>query len=156
MREIRPTDEVEDGGGCTNGVAAASYEGGGQDGGRGAAVTSEDDAGGEAGGEAEEEVGGEAGREVGGEAGAESLGKRCRVNRNEPNTWDWPSNEINGIVQVGGVGQSSFLWFVRTRPNVIAAFARIWGVAGEFAAHLRNSVPARAPMCKLTVLARVM
>ena len=53
--------------------------------------------------------------------------KRVRVSRHDPRTWDWTANPINGILGVGGIGQSPFLWHVRTRPRVVEAFARVWG-----------------------------
>lgn len=53
-----------------------------------------------------------------------------QVDRASPRTWDWPSNPINGIIGGAPLGQSGFLWHVRTRPAVVKAFARVWGVAG--------------------------
>lgn len=54
--------------------------------------------------------------------------RRQRVSRHDPSTWHWDANEVNGVVLAGGIGQSAFLWHVRTQPNVLAAFAHLWGV----------------------------
>jgi len=40
---------------------------------------------------------------------------------------DWVSDPSNGITTSYGVGHSDFMWFVRTRPKVMKAFAHIWG-----------------------------
>jgi len=53
-----------------------------------------------------------------------------RVRRDEPETWgcNWPGESQNGIINCGGIGQSPFMWYVRTRPRVLEAFASVWGV----------------------------
>ena len=52
--------------------------------------------------------------EAGDDAGAGA------VRRDDVTTWHWVTNPINGLLGVGGIGQSDFLWFVRTRPRVLA------------------------------------
>ena len=36
-----------------------------------------------------------------------------------------------GILPWFGVGQSEFMWFVRTRPRVAAAFRQVWRVTAD-------------------------
>jgi len=50
------------------------------------------------------------------------------IDRNDISTWNnqWPDPFGKGIIAGDGVGQSSFLWFVRAIPNVQKIFASIW------------------------------
>lgn len=50
--------------------------------------------------------------------------------RADPSTWEdhnFPASPTTGIIGGQGIGQSDFLWFLRTRPRVRDAFARLWG-----------------------------
>jgi len=52
--------------------------------------------------------------------------------RDNVETWNhkkWPANPKNGIIQDYGIGQSAFLWFVRSRPLVKKVFSEIWGTS---------------------------
>eukprot|EP00442_Polarella_glacialis_P027636 CAMPEP_0115069976 /NCGR_PEP_ID=MMETSP0227-20121206/12853_1 /TAXON_ID=89957 /ORGANISM="Polarella glacialis, Strain CCMP 1383" /LENGTH=407 /DNA_ID=CAMNT_0002456431 /DNA_START=33 /DNA_END=1256 /DNA_ORIENTATION=+ len=54
--------------------------------------------------------------------------------RQDPNSWTDEGlagigSVQNGIVNGAGVGQSDFLWFLRTRPLVRQAFERIWSTS---------------------------
>jgi len=54
-----------------------------------------------------------------------------QVRRDSTESWGgsaWCGQKGNGITGFSGIGQSEFMWFVRTRPRVLSAFARIWGV----------------------------
>lgn len=57
------------------------------------------------------------------------------VDRNDVNTWGddrWPPCAGDaGILPWFGVGQSPFLWFVRTRPRVAAAYRQAWGLDAD-------------------------
>eukprot|EP00434_Breviolum_minutum_P007609 symbB.v1.2.006717.t1/scaffold402.1/size211320/11 len=56
------------------------------------------------------------------------------VRRDNPLTWqkhNWPGQDDNGIINSGGIGQSEFMWYVRTRPPVMQAFAHVWSVESE-------------------------
>jgi len=56
----------------------------------------------------------------------ESLG--TNINKDNPETWkppNWPP-AIHGIIQHLRVGQEEFVWDVRTNPNVIDVFKKIW------------------------------
>lgn len=51
------------------------------------------------------------------------------VSRDDVSSWsngNWPGDITNGIVADIGIGQSPFLWYLRTLPNVRKAFAGIW------------------------------
>jgi len=39
----------------------------------------------------------------------------------------WLPDESTGICARNGIGQSDFMWYVRTRPKVREAFAEVWG-----------------------------
>ncbi|CAE7532740.1 unnamed protein product [Symbiodinium microadriaticum] len=43
----------------------------------------------------------------------------------------WPGQDYNGLINSGGIGQSDFMWYVRSNPKVIAAFADVWDVDKE-------------------------
>jgi len=49
------------------------------------------------------------------------------IRREDPSTWEdhWPSNS-RGLVRCPGVGQSDFMWYLRTQPRVLEAFANVW------------------------------
>mmetsp|Transcript_26387 Transcript_26387/g.42316 ORF Transcript_26387/g.42316 Transcript_26387/m.42316 type:complete len:584 (-) Transcript_26387:54-1805(-) len=52
--------------------------------------------------------------------------------RHEPDTWDDEGLQnigscMHGIIRRGGIGQSDFMWYLRTLPLVRSTFARIWG-----------------------------
>lgn len=54
------------------------------------------------------------------------------VQRSNPQTWNqkaWPGNSENGLFETDGVGQSVFLWYVRSRPKVVRAFQHVWSLA---------------------------
>ncbi|CAE7549700.1 unnamed protein product [Symbiodinium natans] len=56
------------------------------------------------------------------------------VQRDSPLTWQshlWPGQDYNGLINSGGIGQSDFMWYIRSKPKVIAAFADVWGVDKE-------------------------
>eukprot|EP01113_Clastostelium_recurvatum_P038408 TRINITY_DN574_c0_g1_i2.p1 TRINITY_DN574_c0_g1~~TRINITY_DN574_c0_g1_i2.p1 ORF type:complete len:468 (-),score=77.12 TRINITY_DN574_c0_g1_i2:178-1581(-) len=56
--------------------------------------------------------------------------KRPQIKRTDPNTWIdeyWPADTNVGIMAGHGIGQSPFLWYARTLPNVKRAFANVWG-----------------------------
>eukprot|EP01006_Ploeotia_vitrea_P048044 TRINITY_DN67191_c8_g2_i1.p1 TRINITY_DN67191_c8_g2~~TRINITY_DN67191_c8_g2_i1.p1 ORF type:complete len:384 (-),score=35.62 TRINITY_DN67191_c8_g2_i1:1803-2954(-) len=50
------------------------------------------------------------------------------IRRDSTDTWedDWPAHAQNGIFSGLGIGQSDFMWFIRTRPAVKKAFATVW------------------------------
>ena len=54
----------------------------------------------------------------------------AKINRDDPTTWtddQWPPGVgTTGILAFLGVGQSKFLWFVRTRKAVKKAFRTLW------------------------------
>ena len=54
------------------------------------------------------------------------------VDRGESNTWGddhWPPCAGDaGILPWFGIGQSPFMWFVRTRSRVAAAYRQAWGL----------------------------
>lgn len=53
------------------------------------------------------------------------------VCRDRPDSWgaaQWPGQSSNGLLAAPGIGQAPFMWFVRTRPSVLRAFADIWGL----------------------------
>nr|QYA18863.1 oxidoreductase [Clandestinovirus] len=57
----------------------------------------------------------------------ESLGSG--IDRNDPKTWDnegWPNTFCNGIISQHGVGQSTFLWYLRLLPSIRSIFETIW------------------------------
>ncbi|CAK0843782.1 unnamed protein product, partial [Prorocentrum cordatum] len=53
------------------------------------------------------------------------------VDRSRPQTWTderWPTTRThNGLLAFFGIGQSEFLWYLRSLPEVRAAFAALWG-----------------------------
>jgi ectoine hydroxylase-related dioxygenase (phytanoyl-CoA dioxygenase family) len=60
------------------------------------------------------------------------LEKHTSWRRSKPRTWTdegiEPIGSVqNGIVNGAGMGQSDFLWYLRTLPKVRSAFAQIWG-----------------------------
>ncbi|CAJ1429042.1 unnamed protein product [Effrenium voratum] len=60
--------------------------------------------------------------------GLSTQGKVCRE---DPLSWqspNWPGQCYNGLINSGGVGQSEFMWYVRTRQRVLEAFASLWQV----------------------------
>ena len=71
--------------------------------------------------------------EAGDDAGAGA------VRRDDVTTWHWVTNPINGLLGVGGIGQSDFLWFVRTRPRVLAGVPRRRRCSRDFLPGKRNS-----------------
>jgi len=61
----------------------------------------------------------------------EFLEEKTAWKRNDPKTWtDSALEEIgsvhNGLVNGAGMGQSDFLWYLRTLPRVREVFAKIW------------------------------
>ena len=52
--------------------------------------------------------------------------QRFNAFKDQPLTWDnIPSNDY-GIILQFGIGQSDFMWYVRTLPNVMKTFASVW------------------------------
>ena len=53
--------------------------------------------------------------------------------RDDPSTWleNYPGDPLTGICPIFGAPQSDFAWFVRSHPNVVEAFASVWGAAPE-------------------------
>lgn len=52
------------------------------------------------------------------------------IDRRDPATWDddrWPTAVHGGILPGHGIGHCDAQWFIRSVPNVKAAFAAIWG-----------------------------
>lgn len=50
------------------------------------------------------------------------------VSRGDMKTWEdaWPSSNV-GLIRCPGVGQSDFMWYLRTQPRVLQVFSGIWG-----------------------------
>ncbi|CAF1296028.1 unnamed protein product [Rotaria sordida] len=50
------------------------------------------------------------------------------IRRDDPETWSnqWPSFSTHGVISGHGIGQSDFLWNVRSNEQVKQVFARIW------------------------------
>lgn len=58
----------------------------------------------------------------------EYLESRFQAKRGKVETWDRiPANEY-GIILQFGIGQSDFMWYTRTLPNVRMLFAKLWGI----------------------------
>ena len=56
-----------------------------------------------------------------------------RVRRDDVASWHWATNPINGLLGVGGVGQSDFLWYARGADGSVEsgdAAAATWIVRG--------------------------
>jgi len=51
------------------------------------------------------------------------------VDRHSPRTWRKARPNQYGIVWEHGVGQSRFMWFMRTRPRLLQMFELIWGAS---------------------------
>eukprot|EP01111_Echinosteliopsis_oligospora_P011316 TRINITY_DN3708_c0_g1_i1.p1 TRINITY_DN3708_c0_g1~~TRINITY_DN3708_c0_g1_i1.p1 ORF type:complete len:423 (-),score=99.52 TRINITY_DN3708_c0_g1_i1:50-1246(-) len=51
------------------------------------------------------------------------------INRNDPSSWDnpWVASPSIGIMASSGIGQSKFMWHLRTLPKLRQAFAGVWG-----------------------------
>ncbi|CAF3425921.1 unnamed protein product [Rotaria socialis] len=52
----------------------------------------------------------------------------CRIQRRDPSTWSnyWPGFTTHGVVNNCGIGQSDFMWNIRSNPNVKRVFSQIW------------------------------
>uniref|UniRef100_A0A6A7G2X7 Phytanoyl-CoA dioxygenase n=1 Tax=Hirondellea gigas TaxID=1518452 RepID=A0A6A7G2X7_9CRUS len=51
------------------------------------------------------------------------------ISRFDHSTWKsegWPGRLNNGIIYQNGIGQSDYLWYLRTRPNVKEVFRHVW------------------------------
>ncbi|UJR29197.1 hypothetical protein I4U23_010411 [Adineta vaga] len=50
------------------------------------------------------------------------------IQRNNSQTWnnDWPSSGKHGVISGNGIGQSDFLWNVRSNPEIRKVFTQIW------------------------------
>ncbi|CAF3060452.1 unnamed protein product [Rotaria sp. Silwood2] len=50
------------------------------------------------------------------------------IQRNDPDTWSngWPSFSTHGVISGYGIGQSDFLWNVRSNRKVKKVFAQLW------------------------------
>ena len=47
------------------------------------------------------------------------------IRRDRPDSWrnqNWPRNYTSGIIQEGNISGSEYMWFARTRPNVVRLF----------------------------------
>jgi ectoine hydroxylase-related dioxygenase (phytanoyl-CoA dioxygenase family) len=54
------------------------------------------------------------------------------ISRRDSRTWTnaaWPSSLGTGIVSAYGIGSSDFMWYVRTRPALLALFERYWNTS---------------------------
>lgn len=49
------------------------------------------------------------------------------AHRNDPSSWRLLRPNQYGIIWFYGVGQSKFMWFLRTRPRLLRAFTDFWG-----------------------------
>lgn len=59
----------------------------------------------------------------------EGLSRSEKISRDDISTWtdeNWTGRLGNGIMYQNGIGQSDFLWYLRTRPHIKEAFARVW------------------------------
>ncbi|KAJ1636256.1 hypothetical protein T492DRAFT_960676 [Pavlovales sp. CCMP2436] len=56
----------------------------------------------------------------------EGSGKGIR--RAEPTTWHRIKTNQYGIVWGSGAGQSAFMWYIRSAPRLVGAFAALWGI----------------------------
>ncbi|CAF3746185.1 unnamed protein product [Rotaria sp. Silwood1] len=52
----------------------------------------------------------------------------CHIRRNDPETWSsfWPGFPTSGVVNNCGIGQSDFMWNIRSNRKVKRVFTRIW------------------------------
>jgi len=65
----------------------------------------------------------------------EASDKRNQIDRENSSSWQdsrmpgcgWPAKKEDGIINSRGIGQSSFMWYLRGMPLVKEAFASIWG-----------------------------
>ncbi|CAF0993225.1 unnamed protein product [Adineta ricciae] len=50
------------------------------------------------------------------------------IQRHDPQTWsnNWPSFSTHGVVSGNGIGQSDFLWNIRSNPFIKQVFTQIW------------------------------
>jgi len=51
------------------------------------------------------------------------------INRNDPNTWGndrWPPGVETGVVYTHAVGQSRFMWNLRSKERIAKIFSKIW------------------------------
>jgi len=50
------------------------------------------------------------------------------IRRDDPDTWsnEWPSYSTHGVISGSGIGQSDFLWNVRSNRHVKKTYAGIW------------------------------
>ena len=46
--------------------------------------------------------------------------------RQDPSTWESRLINQKGIIWGNGAGQSLFQWYIRTRPNIVDTFAKVW------------------------------
>ncbi|ETO30856.1 hypothetical protein RFI_06263 [Reticulomyxa filosa] len=56
---------------------------------------------------------------------------RCGMKQDDISTWKdniYPGCLLSGLIWDFGAGQSDFQWYIRTRPNVLDAFAKLWEV----------------------------
>lgn len=53
---------------------------------------------------------------------------RSSIRRNDPTTWsnNWPGNTRFGLVNTYGIGQSDFMWNVRSNRNIKRIYSQIW------------------------------
>jgi hypothetical protein len=64
----------------------------------------------------------------------EFLNCKASMNRTDPSTWSDDNfrrvgSAMNGIIGGGGVGQSKFQWFMRSRPKVKSVFEQIYSTS---------------------------
>ncbi|CAF0729747.1 unnamed protein product [Adineta steineri] len=50
------------------------------------------------------------------------------IQRDQPETWssNWPSFGTHGVISGDGIGQSDFMWNIRSNPQVKKFYARLW------------------------------
>ncbi|CAF3629932.1 unnamed protein product [Rotaria socialis] len=50
------------------------------------------------------------------------------IQRHDPTTWskNWPGNGLFGIINDCGIGQSDFMWNVRSNRNIKRVYSQIW------------------------------
>lgn len=51
------------------------------------------------------------------------------IKRDDITTWtneNWPDRQKNGVLAWNGIGQSEFLWYLRSHSNIIQIFRQLW------------------------------
>ncbi|CAF1076364.1 unnamed protein product [Rotaria sordida] len=52
----------------------------------------------------------------------------CNIRRDDPSTWStyWPGFPSHGVVNNCGIGQSDFMWNIRSNRNIKRVYSQIW------------------------------